>query len=253
MRRTRVIPALLLKEKSLVKTTRFKDPVYVGDPINTVRIFNDKEVDELVILDITATSKGCGPDMEFLRELTSECFMPLCYGGGIRNREHIEKVLKVGIEKVAINTMALDQPKFIKEAAESFGSQSIVVAMDVIGSRPGGYRVARTAGEVQATTISPLEHAIEMEKMGAGEILLNSVSKDGTGEGYDLPLIESVAGKVSIPVIACGGAGRLEDFGEAIQAGASAVAAGRMFVFHGKHRAVLISYTHTKTVEEQLS
>lgn len=239
---TRVIPCLLLRNQGLVKTVKFKDPKYVGDPINAVRIFNDKEVDELLFLDITATVDRRTPRYKVISEIASECFMPLAYGGGIRSIEDIRQVLAVGVEKVCINTHAVDDPEFIRTAADIFGSQSIVVSIDVKKTLFGKYEVFTNSGS-KASNLDPLSHAVRMEQMGAGEIFLNSIDRDGTMTGYDLELTRRVTAAVGIPVIACGGAGTVAHFRDAVkQGGASAVSAGSMFVFHGKHRAVLISY-----------
>jgi cyclase len=239
--RPRVIPSLLLRGGGLVKTRGFKAPVYVGDPINTVRIFNDKGVDELVLLDISATPEGRGPLFDLLSAIASEAFMPLAYGGGIRIVDDARKILTLGFEKVVINTAALESPHFIRELSELTGSQSVVVSIDVRRKLLGRYEVYGSGGR-KATGLDPVRHATAMQKMGAGEILLNSIDCDGKMEGYDLELIRNVATAVDIPVIACGGAGSLADLSAALQSGADAVSAGSLFVFHGRHRAVLISY-----------
>ena len=240
MLKTRVIPCLLLKDLGLVKTVKFDNSKYVGDPINAVKIFNEKEVDELIFLDITATSEKRKPNFELLSRIASEAFMPFSYGGGLRDIEDIRKVLKIGIEKVIINTYACENTRFIKEVADEFGSQSIVVAIDV-KKEDSGYKVFINSGKTRAER-EPVEYAIEMEKMGAGEIFLNSIDRDGTMEGYDLNLIKMVSRAVNMPVIASGGAGKTEDFKNAVEAGASAVSAGSMFVFYGRNKAVLINY-----------
>lgn len=242
MHRARVIPCLLLKDRGLVKTVKFKDPKYIGDPINTVRIFNDKEVDEIVLLDITATIKKSKPNLRLIYEIASECFMPLAYGGGINQIEDIKQILSVGVEKVIINSFAFENPNFVREAADRFGSQSIVVSIDVKKNFFGRYEVY-THGGRRGTKQNPIDFASKMQEFGAGEILLNSIDMDGGMKGYDIELIKSVSENLKIPLIACGGAGRLEDFKEAIQkGGASAVAAGSFFVFQGPNKAVLISY-----------
>ena len=241
MLKTRVMPCLLLKDLGLVKTVKFGEPKYVGDPINAVKIFNEKEVDELIFLDITATNEKRKPSFELLSRIASEAFMPFSYGGGLRDIEDIGKILKIGIEKVIINTYACENPHFIKEASDKFGSQSIVVCVD-FKKENGVYRVFTNSGKIN-TGKDPVEYAIEMEKMGAGEIFLNSIDRDGTMEGYDLELIKMVSEAINIPVIASGGAGKVEDFNYAVKAGASAVSAGSMFVFYGRSRAVLISYS----------
>jgi imidazole glycerol-phosphate synthase subunit HisF len=244
----RVIPCLLLRGRGLVKTIRFKEPTYLGDPRNTIKIFNEKEVDELVVLDITATSEKREPNYELISEITSECFMPLGYGGGITNLEQMERLFKLGVEKVIINTHAAAKPIFISEAARVFGSQSVVVSIDVKRSLLGKYEIMVEAGK-HKTGLDPVVFIKKMEEAGAGEILLNSIDRDGTMQGYDIDLIRRVSSAISMPVIACGGACRIEDFGAAVKGGASAVAAGSMFVFHGKHRAVLISFPKRKDLE----
>jgi cyclase len=239
---TRMIPCLLLRNQGLVKTVKFKDPRYVGDPINAVRIFNAKEVDELTFLDITATVEKRPPQFKLLSEIAGECFMPLGYGGGIRTVEDIREILSVGMEKVIINSYAVENPAFIRQAADLFGSQSVVVSMDVKRTFFGKYELY-THGGKKPTGRDPVSFAVEMQQMGAGELFLNSIDRDGTMQGYDIDLIKKVTESVSIPVIACGGAGGLDDFADAVdKGGASAVAAGSFFVFQGKHRAVLISF-----------
>lgn len=242
MLKTRVIPVLLLRNRGFVKTRRFKKPTYLGDPKNIVRIFNEKEVDELIILDITASRQKQPPDFDYLKELTIECFMPVCYGGGINNQEDIKKLFALGIEKVSVNTGALENPRLVEEASREFGSQSIVISMDVKKDLWGNYRCYSTGGR-KKTGLEPQTFARQMQEYGAGEILVNSIDGDGMQTGYDIALIKNVAGNVDIPVIACGGAGKLHDFFEAVtDGGAAAVAAGSFFVFQGVHRAVLISY-----------
>jgi len=247
---TRVIPCLLLKGQGLVKTLQFKDPKYVGDPINAVKIFNEKGADELILLDIQSTLENRRPQMKLISEIASECFMPLCYGGGIRRLEDIKEILGLGVEKVAVNTAAVETPDLIRNAVERFGSQSIVVAIDVKQNAKGEYEVF-TRGATVGAKLEPVELARRMEKIGCGEIFLNSIDRDGTMRGYDIELIRRVSQAVSIPVVACGGAGRLSDFREAVVlGGASAVSAGSFFVFHGKLRAVLITYPSEQELKE---
>lgn len=242
MLQTRVIPCLLVQNERLVKTVRFKNPSYVGDPVNAIKIYNEKEVDELILVDISATVERRPPSFKLIEQVASECFMPLCYGGGVRTPEEIRQIQTLGVEKVAINSHAVEDPSFIREASDRFGSQSIVLSMDVKKTLWGKYLV-HTHGGRKTTKLEPVEFAQEMEAMGAGEILLNSIDRDGTWEGYDLGLIKSVADAVSIPVIACGGAGRIDDFSEAVKkGGASAVAAGSMVVYQGKDLGVLINF-----------
>lgn len=239
---TRVIPCLLLKGQGLVKTINFTNPKYIGDPINAVKIFNDKEVHELVFLDITASTENRSPRLDFISDIASECFMPLAYGGGIRTVKQAEDVFNRGVEKIIINSYAIENPSFIHELADLFGSQSIVVSIDVKKNFLGNYLTYTHSGETK-TRWDPVTWAQEAERLGAGEIFLNSIDRDGMMKGYDIPLIKSVSASVSIPVVACGGAGTVDDFGRAVQdGGASAVAAGSMFVYYGKHRAVLINF-----------
>lgn len=252
MLRTRVIPCLLLKNRGLVKTVRFKNPTYLGDPINAVKIFNDKEVDELMFLDINATVEKREPPFKLISEIASECFMPFCYGGGIKSLKDIQSILNLGVEKISINSYATENPQFVRAAAELVGRQSIVVSLDVKTHLSGQYEVFAYGGK-KPTGLNPVQFAIRMEEMGAGEILLNSIDRDGTMAGYDLELIKSVAESVSIPVVACGGAGKLEDFTDAVKrGGASAVAAGSLFVFQGRLRGVLINFPSPKELQEAL-
>lgn len=247
MLKTRVIPTLLLKDLGLVKSVKFEDYKYVGDPINAVMIFNEKEVDELAFLNISATVKGEKPPFELLSRIASEAFMPFSYGGGIRSVEDAKKILKIGVEKIVINSYAVENPNFIKEVVEYAGGQSVVISIDVKGNQ-----VYTQAGR-KATGLNPVHWSIQAEKLGAGEIFLNSIEKDGTMKGYDTDLIKRVSEAVNIPVIACGGAGKIEDFTQAVRAGASAVAAGSLFVFIGPYRAVLISYPDREEIEKVLA
>jgi cyclase len=237
----RVIPCLLLRGRGLVKTRRFADPVYVGDPINAIRIFNEKEVDELMLLDIAASAERRGPDLRLLSQVTSECFMPLAYGGGITSTEQMSELFALGIEKVVLNRAAFENAEVVRAGAERFGSQSIVVSIDVRRRLWGGYRVFARNG-TQDTGHEPVAFARLMRDLGAGELLLTSIDHDGMREGYDLDLIRSVSSVVDIPVVASGGAGSTADLQKAVEAGASAAAAGSLFVFQGRHRAVLISF-----------
>ncbi|MCU0461708.1 MAG: AglZ/HisF2 family acetamidino modification protein [Bacteroidales bacterium] len=246
----RIIPCLLLRNNGLVKTIRFKESVYIGDPINAVRIFNEKEVDELVFLDIDATREKREPSVNLIRKIAEECFMPFSYGGGICTLQQIEEIIKSGAEKIIINTQAFIRNKFINEAAVRFGSSTIVVSIDVKKKLIGGQTVYINGGR-QNTGKDPVEFAKEMEGEGAGEIFINSIDRDGTMEGYDIELIRSVSEAVSIPVIACGGAGSTHDLKMVIkEGGASAAAAGSLFVFHGKRRAVLITYPSYNEISE---
>lgn len=252
MIRPRVIPALLLQRQGLVKTVKFKDPKYLGDPINIVRIFNDKEVDELVFLDITATNENRPPAFPLLANITSECFMPLGYGGGIRSLDEIKTLLSLGIEKIILNTSAVENPALIYKAADYAGSQAVVVSIDVKKTFSGKYEVC-TRGGRQRTGLDPVKHALEMEKQGAGELFVNSIDRDGTMQGYDIDLVRRVADAVRIPVVACGGAGNLNHLASVIKNGhASAAAAGSLFVFQMPLRAVLISYPASQELKHLL-
>ncbi|MDD5431472.1 MAG: AglZ/HisF2 family acetamidino modification protein [Candidatus Omnitrophica bacterium] len=246
---TRVIPCLLIKNRSLVKTEKFKNAVYIGDPINAVKIFNEKEVDELVFLDISASIEKRGIDFGLIEDIASECFMPFSYGGGIKSIEDIKRLINLGVEKIILNSIAVANIKFVEEAAQLFGSQSIIVSIDAKRDMFGRCCVYTHGGRVK-TKLHPVGFALEIEKSGAGEILLTSIDMEGTLNGYDLELIKEVSGAVTIPVIANGGAGQLGHFQQAVQKGASAVAAGSMFVFHGKYKAVLISYPHINEVRK---
>lgn len=248
MLKTRVIPCLLLRNGGLVKTFQFDKPKYVGDPINAVRIFNEKEVDEIVILDITATPEKREPNFELIKDLASQAFMPLAYGGGITTIQQIEKLFSIGIEKVVLDTIVSTNPNLIKQASDIAGSSSVVVCMDVKSKLFGKPTVFNHAGKVD-TKQDPIQFAQKMQELGAGELIFNSIDRDGMQKGYDLPMIEKIAKAIDIPLVALGGAANLDDFRKAVDHGASAVAAGSMFVFHGKHKAVLITYPEYKKLE----
>lgn len=241
MLRVRIIPVLLLSGQRLVKTINFKNRLYVGDPINTIKIFNDKEVDELVILDIDASFKGTEPNYDYIEKFASQCFMPLAYGGGISNSNQAKRLLSLGVEKIIINTAAIVNPVFISELASEIGSQSVVVSVDIKKNWLGNYKI-KMPGSQRSIDINLIEFIKKIVDLGAGEIIINSIDLDGTQNGYDLKLIKSVSEKINVPVIACGGAGTLSDFVDAINSGASAVAAGSMFLFSGPHKAVLINF-----------
>lgn len=234
-----------------MKSVKFKDHKYLGDPINAVKIFNDKEIDEIVILDISATSEKRSPNIQQVKELAGEAFMPLAYGGGITKLNEIKELITAGVEKVVINNSAFLNPSLITEGANWVGSQGIVVSMDVKKNRWGKYKVYTQNG-TKNTQRDPVEFARQMENAGAGEIFLNAIEKDGTFNGYDLDLLKLVSSAVNIPVVAIGGAGNTEDFTRAIKSGASAVAAGSLFVLQRPHRAVLISYPSQNELKEKL-
>jgi cyclase len=248
MLNNRVIPTLLLHNGGLVKTRKFKNPKYVGDPINAIRIFNEKEVDELVVLDIQASKLGKEPDFTLINDIAGECFMPLCYGGGIRTLEMAARIFDCGVEKVCLQSAAFDNPCLITQIANRFGSQAIVLSVDIKRDWLRRTRLynARTGSNEAAAWTEFMRIGVEA---GAGEVILNAVDNDGELGGYDNDVIRHAASLVEVPLIALGGAGKLEDFNAAIAAGASAVAAGAMFVFHGPHRAVLITYPRYEDLE----
>ena len=241
MLKHRVIPALLVREGGLIKTQKFGKSTYIGDPINAIRIFNEKEVDELVLLDIDASRLGREPDYELIQSVASECFMPLAYGGGVSSIEQARRIFTMGVEKIVLQTSALENPSLITEIAQRFGSQSVVLSVDIKRDWLGRYRLWSSAKRSKIKQ-DWLTHVRDLVAAGVGEVLLNSVDRDGMQQGYDLQLIQAAAEAVDVPLIALGGAGSLNDFALAAQAGASAVAAGSLFVLHGPHRAVLISY-----------
>lgn len=246
MLKHRVIPALLLNQHGgLVKTTKFANPKYIGDPLNAIRIFNTKEVDELMVLDIEASRLNREPNYALIEQFAGECFMPLCYGGGIKTVDQAYKIFKLGVEKICLQSAVLEDLKFVTDLVDRFGSSAIVLSVDVKKDwlqRPKLYRSSVN----QNSNKSWLTYIKEAVAAGAGEILLNSVDRDGTLQGPDLALIEQASHEISVPLIAIGGIGSLKDIKDAVDAGASAVAAGAFFVFHGPHRAVLITYPQYK-------
>ncbi len=252
MLKTRVMPCLLSNDGRLVKTVKFKNPSYIGDPINAIKIYNGKEVDELILVDIAATVEHRAPSFDIIEEVACECFMPFTYGGGIKNLDDIKNIFSLGVEKVAINSNAADDPEFIGKAAGLFGSQSIVASIDVKKTLMGKYIVHSHSGR-KSTKMDPVSYAKKMEKMGAGEILLNSIDRDGAMDGYDIALIKEVVDAVNIPVIALGGAGCVDDLTRAVKdGGASAVAAGSMLVYQGKNLGVLINFPARDELEAKL-
>ena len=239
--RPRLIPCLTMINRGLVKTTKFKNPRYLGDPINTVKIFNGKAVDEMCILDIKATSEKKGPDFDYLQDIASEAFMPLSYGGGITHISEIERLFYIGYEKVIINTSFVTNPSLIREAVALAGSQSVVISIDVKNKLFGRRCCYINDGSTEVNE-SPVTLAQKAEALGAGEILLNSMTYDGTMEGYDVELVRQTTQAVSIPVIACGGAKDIRDFKKVLEeGGAHAAAAGSLYVYYGKQKAVLIT------------
>lgn len=242
MLRPRIIPCLLVHNGGLVKTRQFTDPTYVGDPLNAVRIFNEKEVDEIMVLDIDATVKGHEPDYDLIAQLAAECRMPLTYGGGVNKVEQVERIIGLGVEKVAISSAAIANPELITEAARKVGSQSIAVIADVRADDNGDYRVFTHNGTVQ-TTQTAQKLARRVEQAGAGEFIVNNIDRDGMGNGYDLELVAQCRAGCSLPVTVLGGAGSLDDVKVLIESfQIIGAAAGSLFVFKGKYRAVLINY-----------
>jgi cyclase len=252
MLKNRVIPALLLRNNGLVKTTRFKDPKYVGDPINAIRIFNEKEVDELMLLDISASKENREPNFEMIEQIAGECFMPLAYGGGVRTVEQAQRIYALGVEKICLQTSALENPGLVTELAQRFGSQSVMVSVDVKRNWIGKPQLYSSA---KASSLGSdwIERTQQLVDAGAGEVLLNAVNKDGTLQGPDLVLIEQLSKAIQVPLIAVGGVGSMGDIKAAVAAGASAVAAGAFFVYHGPHRAVLITYPKYPELEALFS
>jgi cyclase len=233
-----------------VKTVRFGAPKYVGDPINVVRIFNDKEVDELVLTEIVATRSGAAPDYELLEQIASEAFMPVCYGGAIRGLAEAKRILRLGMEKVAINTAALEEPKVVRQLADVLGSQCVVASVDVKRTWRGRYQVLSHAGRAVPEK-DPLRWIERLAALGAGEVLVNAVDRDGMMGGYDLELLMQLRGRFDVPIIACGGAGSLAGMKAAVQAGGlSALGVGARFIYEGPYRAVLVSYLSAGELEE---
>lgn len=242
MLRPRIIPCLLVRKKGLVKTVKFGATKYVGDPINAVKIFNEKEADELIVLDIDATADGAEPDFALIQKLAAECRMPLCYGGGVKTVAQAKRIIGLGVEKVAISSAALADPSLITAIAAEIGSQSVVVVLDVKKSLFGKYEVYTCNGK-QGSGRSPVDLAREAERLGAGEIVINSIDLDGQMKGYDLELAKRVREAITLPMSVLGGAGSLDDIGKLIRTcGVVGASAGSLFVFKGTYRAVLISY-----------
>ena len=254
MLRPRIIPCLLVHQGGLVKTQGFKSPKYVGDPINAVKIFNEKESDELIVLDIDATVNGVEPNFNLIRKLAEECRMPLCYGGGIKTAEQAARIIDLGVEKVSISSAAIANPSLLGEISSAIGRQSVVVVLDVrkrTGLFAKGYEVCTHNGR-ESKKIDPVELAVQLQDAGAGEIVINSVDRDGEMKGYDLDLAKQIRQALKVPTTFLGGAGSLDDISQLISAvGVVGAAAGSLFVFKGKYRAVLINYP-TPVQKEQL-
>ena len=251
MLRHRVIPCLLLSGDGLVKTRKFQSPSYIGDPLNAIRIFNEKEVDELIMLDIDASRQGRPPDFVRVEQVASECFMPLCYGGGVSSVEHARRLFSLGVEKVSIQAAALNDLSLVSAIADRFGNQAVLVSIDIkrtLFGKPKLYNASKreTLSEAWQAFLQKAAGA------GAGEIMVNAVDRDGTLSGMDIPLISEASSSCDVPLIASGGASSVEDLRAAVGAGASAVAAGAMFVYHGPRRAVLITYPPYSQLQAQL-
>lgn len=251
MLRPRIIPCLLVSDGGLVKTQKFRDPKYVGDPINAVKIFNEKQSDELIVLDIDASAQGREPDFKMIEHLALECRMPLCYGGGVKTREQAKHIVSLGVEKVAISAAAIENPDLVSQISAEVGSQSVVVVLDVkkpmLGSDFDVFTLngKRKAEQKLSTLIS------EFEKRGAGEIVVNSIERDGMMKGYDLELAARIRHQTSLPATFLGGAGSLEDIGALVErCGIVGAAAGSLFVFKGMYRAVLINYPNPELKDE---
>lgn len=251
MLRPRIIPCLLVKNKGLVKTVKFCDEKYVGDPLNAVKIFNEKEVDELIILDIDATTQSREPDFELIKNIAIESRMPLCYGGGVKTIEQAKKIISLGAEKVALSSIAIESPSIISQIASAVGTQSVVVVIDV--KYRGIFKKAEvvTHNATNPTGLSPSEFAKRCEKLGAGELVINAVDRDGMMTGFDLDLIKQIRESVSLPITILGGAASLDDISAAIkQFGIIGAAAGSLFVFKGKYKAVLINYPNASEKDD---
>lgn len=246
MYHNRLIPCLSLRGHGLVKTKQFNDGRYLGDPINAVKIFNDREVDELFIADIDATKNGKSPDIDYLKKVTQQCFMPAGYAGGVKTLDDVKALFEIGFEKVAICSAAYTTPSLIRESANTFGAQSIVGVIDVLNK--DGIRAVYIESGNRRIADPVADYAKHLVDLGAGELFVNSIDHDGMMNGYDLELIKMISNAVSVPVVVCGGAHTLEDCSAAIKAGASAVAAGSMFVYWGRKNAVLINYPDSKDI-----
>ncbi|MGZ5218806.1 MAG: AglZ/HisF2 family acetamidino modification protein [Chitinophagaceae bacterium] len=253
MLKTRIIPCLQLVEESLVKTVKFSSPGYIGDPVNTVRIFNELEVDELAFIDIRASVENRKPNFEILHQISDECFMPLSYGGGINHLDIAKEIFSMGFEKVILNSASFKTPKLITEIAKIYGSQAVVISIDVKKSFLGKYEVFSSSGTVNQK-LKPVEWMLRVEELGAGEILLTSIDREGSWKGFDIELVKQVAEAASIPVIAHGGASSIEDIGTVVKEGkASAVALGSMVVYQQKGMGVLVNFPDKEKLEQVLS
>jgi imidazole glycerol-phosphate synthase subunit HisF len=253
MLKTRVIPCLQLIGDSLVKTIKFKNPSYIGDPINTVRIFNELEVDELCLLDITASQENREPPIEILQQISNECFMPLSYGGGLKDFDTAKKIMAIGFEKLVVNTQAWRRLELITKLSEHFGAQAVIGSIDVKKNLFGKYNVFISDG-TEKIDMDVIDWAKKLQEAGAGEILITSMDKDGTWSGFDIELTRKVSDALSVPVIANGGAGSIAHIGEAVKKGnASAVCLGRMVVYQQKGMGVLVNFPDKTKIEGVLA
>lgn len=241
MRRTRVIPVLLIHNEGVYKTKKFKDLRYIGDPINAIRLFNDLNADEIIILDINASKSGNSPNLNIIEDIASEAFMPVSYGGGINNKILAGKILRLGVEKIIINNAAQQNESIIKECIDSFGASSVTVCIDYKENYSGMHQLFKHVNSI-VTDLSLVDAVIRAEKLGVGEIMINSVDRDGIMEGLDIKNIKKIASTIDVPLVVCGGARTIEDIREASEAGADAIAAGSMFVYLGKLKGVMINY-----------
>lgn len=252
MLQKRVIPCLLLHKGGLYKTEKFKKPTYIGDPINAIKIFNEKEVDELMFLDIDATVLYKEPNYKMIEDIASECFMPLCYGGGVKSMEQMKKIYALGVEKISLSSQAVLNPSLIREAASIFGRQSVMITIDVKKDFWGKTKVFIHNGKTN-TKLNPIEFVTIVESLGAGEIVINSIDNDGMMNGYDSELLKALKAVVTIPLIALGGAGKMEHIKEVFeQANVDAVACGSLFVYQGPLKGVLISYPPYEKIQTLL-
>jgi len=248
MLQKRVIPCLLLHKGGLYKTEKFKNPTYIGDPINAIKIFNEKEVDELLFIDIDATLNNKEPNYKMIEDIASECFMPLCYGGGVKNIAQMQKIYALGVEKISLSSSAVLNPLLINEASSRFGNQSVIVTVDIKKDFWGKKKVFIHNG-TKNTKLDPIEFILKIEKLGAGEIVINSVDNDGVMKGYDLELLKEIKSNTKVPIIALGGAGNLSHIQAAFEIShVDAVACGSMFVYHGPLKGVLINYPPYQTL-----
>jgi imidazole glycerol-phosphate synthase subunit HisF len=252
MLQKRVIPCLLLHKGGLYKTEMFKKPTYIGDPINAIKIFNEKEVDELLFLDIDASVESKEPNYSMIKDIASECFMPLCYGGGVKDVEQMKKIYALGIEKISLSSQAVINPRLIKEAASIFGNQSVIVTIDIKKDFWGKKKVFINNGK-KNTKLSPIDLVKQVERLGVGEIVINSCDNDGVMKGYDIELLKEIKSNAKVPIIALGGAGNLNHIKEVFEsANVDAVACGSMFVYQGSLKGVLISYPSYQKIQTLL-